>query len=286
MLTKPWERRLAGFGIACFGVGNFVLSVHFDLIGRLYDFSRDGAYGFLSAEAILLAVNLTPVVLLGLVLKTIQLKSALKSQAATEAKAIRISLTDPLTGLGNRRALFRHIDSLAKINWRRSEGHVTTMIVDLDRFKPVNDLHGHAIGDAVLVEVARRIERQLSADDFVARLGGDEFAIVLRKGSTISRCEALADLIIKAVSKPFGKGITAISVGASIGISRSPIKDASNRCLTTADQALYVAKRSGRGSFAWYSDKLETAARKARSKVSQPLPFELSRSFERPARGS
>ena len=124
--------------------------------------------------------------------------------------------TDPLTRVGNRAAFTAALRARLDQPYRVA-GSVTLLLVDLDRFKLVNDVHGHLTGDNVLVEVAQRLEESTRADDLVARLGGDEFAVLLASGVTSRTAREVADRITGAVAKPMTLGERTLQVGVSIG---------------------------------------------------------------------
>ena len=147
---------------------------------------------------------------------------------------------DALTGLPNRKAFF---DSLG------CGGGGAVLYCDLDRFKPVNDEHGHAAGDELLRAVARRIESCLRSDDVVARLGGDEFA-VLCEGATHEQAADLAQRIRVTVEQPFQILGVATSVGISIGMAHSSAR-IGEEILESADRALYRAKAEGGSMVRW-----------------------------------
>ncbi len=151
----------------------------------------------------------------------------------------RAAHRDQLTGVRNRRALFEALE-------HPTEGAL--LFCDLDRFKPVNDHHGHTAGDVVLRVVAQRIERAVRGEDLVARTGGDEF-VVLARGATAEQAAALAQRIRTAVSQPVQVGDATIDVGVTIGVSHAErIDDAT---LAEADQALVAAKAAERGTVRW-----------------------------------
>lgn len=163
---------------------------------------------------------------------------------------------DNLTGLPNRaqlnKALVRAADALS------SGQRVNFMMLDLDRFKAVNDTHGHGVGDALLVAAANRLTLLLGPDDIAARLGGDEFAI-LQQVSQESEKEArrLAERIVETLGTPFVVDGRELSIGASVGIARAPADGQTpHDLLTRADAALYASKRRGRCTYAFYSDEL------------------------------
>ncbi len=161
---------------------------------------------------------------------------------------------DSLTGLPNRARFTALLDAALE---RTTAGLAAynLMLLDLDRFKAVNDTLGHAAGDAVLVEVGRRIAPLLAPDDVVARLGGDEFALLQRVDGNdgVPRAERLAHAIVASLARPLAHGGAPVSIGVSIGIAGAP-EDGVERSvlLERADLALYVAKKAGRGRFARY----------------------------------
>ncbi|WP_306410729.1 sensor domain-containing diguanylate cyclase [Ectorhizobium quercum] len=163
---------------------------------------------------------------------------------------------DSLTGLPNRAYLNK---ALAKATDSLSDGQrVNFLMLDLDLFKPVNDTHGHAVGDTLLVAVANRLSLLLGADDIAARLGGDEFAI-LQHVSHDSEKEGrrLAERIVETLGRPFVVDGLQLSIGGSVGIACAPEagRDA-HELFTRADAALYASKRQGRRTYAFYSDTL------------------------------
>jgi diguanylate cyclase (GGDEF)-like protein len=168
---------------------------------------------------------------------------------------------DPLTGLPNRLLLFarlEHCIALAK----RERKSAALLMLDLDRFKHVNDSFGHFAGDELLKQVAQRLTSRLRGIDTVSRLGGDEFAILLEDLSHTQDSARLATEIIVAIGEPFylSNG-SEVRIGASVGISLFPEQGiTSEEILQQADAALYRAKADGRGNFKYYSEDLTHAA--------------------------
>jgi diguanylate cyclase (GGDEF)-like protein len=190
-----------------------------------------------------------------------------KAQEATDA-AHRLSESlarhDALTGLPNRRVFAEMLDKAVN-RARRGSISFSVMIVDLDRFKPVNDINGHAAGDDVLREIATRLGALARAGDTVARLGGDEFGIILdcvTPELTSEAASALADRIITSIGRPISIGDQTVEVGASIGISTYP-KDGndSEALLRAADMAMYRAKKEGQGEYRFFEQSMESALR-------------------------
>lgn len=148
--------------------------------------------------------------------------------------------SDPLTGLPNRRAFdLRLADEIERGG---GQSRFAIALLDLDGFKPVNDQHGHAVGDQLLCEIAVRLRRACGKDAMVARQGGDEFAILVPAGSPLMNT-SLADHILSALAAPYRIEGRLIRVGASIGVAAWPEGGTSAHGLfETADRALYAAK--------------------------------------------
>jgi len=156
---------------------------------------------------------------------------------------------DALTQLPNRVLLADRLEqALAYV--RRSGQHLAVCLLDLDRFKPINEEYGHETGDRMLVEFARRLERMLPAGDTVARLGGDEFAVLLSGLKSTDECDLLTRRIQAVIASPFEVSPgTTISVTASIGVRVVPPDDADpDTLLRQAYQMLYAVKRDARGN--------------------------------------
>ncbi len=174
-----------------------------------------------------------------------------------EEQLEKLAYHDPLTGLANRALFHRHIsDVIGRCERTGSTGAL--LLLDLDRFKDVNDTLGHAIGDALLVRVAHLLARTLGADHFVARLGGDEFAIVLEGLSESLNCESIAIDILGDLSGTTVLERVEIAVGTSIGIARIVEHGASaTDLLRNADLALYRAKEEGRGRYVMFEPGMD-----------------------------
>jgi diguanylate cyclase (GGDEF)-like protein len=157
---------------------------------------------------------------------------------------------DPLTGLPNRTALARYLGSL--LGHASARERVALLMLDLSRFKEVNDTLGHDVGDEVLSEVARRFSAQLTGRTFISRIGGDEFAVVLAGVAGHDAIEELAKRLIESLRAPIDSRGIAIEVGVNIGIGVAPDHGLDSReLLRHADVAMYAAKRHGAG-FEYY----------------------------------
>lgn len=161
---------------------------------------------------------------------------------------------DALTGLPNRRLFEDRLQSAIASALRHGE-RFALMLVDLDRFKGVNDRFGHLAGDALLVEVGRRLQLCVRASDTVARLGGDEFAVILGEVGGREDAVEVAGRICASMAEPFELGEGVAQVGASVGVALGPQDDADAEELQRrADAALYSVKHGGRGSFRFHGE--------------------------------
>jgi diguanylate cyclase (GGDEF)-like protein/PAS domain S-box-containing protein len=179
----------------------------------------------------------------------------------TDQRIAFLAHHDALTGLANRAALTQKIEEAAARQRRRGEPF-SVLLLDLDRFKQVNDTLGHPAGDTLLTEVAARLNGLVRETDSLARLGGDEFAIV-QAGETNQReaASALANRIIETLGKPFDIEGGDINIGTSIGIALAPEHDtSSDNLLKMADLALYRAKSSGRNGYRFFDPEMSEIA--------------------------
>ena len=176
----------------------------------------------------------------------------LTPQKLAEERLAELAVTDALTGLPNRRALDEHLAGALARARRRGEP-VALLFVDVDRFKAVNDAHGHGTGDAVLREFARRLRAAVRESDVVARLAGDEFVLLLESSGAAGELDpvCVARKLLTALAAPvdIGAGPSPAQVGASIGIAMSQRQDTPQQLLERADRALYRAKAQGRNTF-------------------------------------
>ncbi len=162
-----------------------------------------------------------------------------------EAQLARDATRDALTGLPNRILLMDRLRSALE----RAQRHgtlVALLFLDLDRFKLVNDTHGHSAGDRLLVEVSDRLEGLMRAGDTVARIGGDEFLVLCEEVESEAAAVMLARHIIAAVESPFALGRGAVYVGASVGVAISDGTTPADDVIRNADVAVYRAKDNGR----------------------------------------
>lgn len=191
------------------------------------------------------------------------------------ATAEQLAGTDPLTGLANRVGLHRALGGAPSA---ADDGHIAALLLDLDRLKLINDHHGHPIGDAVLVEIARRITRPTTPVTCAARLGGDEFVIILPSTphpDAPQRIEDYARTLWRDIGAPVTINGLTLSVTASIGIAVLPAACA-DQLLGAADKAMYRAKRTSAGICS-YQPHLDGSTRTAppttpHAPLPQPIP--------------
>lgn len=167
------------------------------------------------------------------------------SRIATDRLLDRAATRDSLTGLANRVGLERHVTGL-----REHGRRIAALYLDLDTFKPVNDAHGHAVGDMVLATIAERLRNCVRDGDVVARLGGDEFVAVIElpaEGVAADHAERVARRVLAALGEPVTVGAVSVTVSGSIGIAIAGAGEQLDELIRRADAAMYAAKRSGGG---------------------------------------
>ena len=183
---------------------------------------------------------------------------------------------DPLTNLANRRLFYHTLDEQIK-QAKRTHVPFALLLIDLDKFKEINDVLGHAMGDKVLMSAARRMSLCLREVDMLARLGGDEFGILLTDLSALNNIERVAECILSAAAEPFLLGKEKVFISASIGIAHCPADTISAKDLFKfADQALFEAKHAGRGCYRHFSHDLDDKA-EARMRITNELHDALAK---------
>ncbi len=164
---------------------------------------------------------------------------------------------DNLTHLPNRLMFNERLEHAIKLT-QRGEKQLALMLLDLDRFKLVNDTLGHLFGDKLLQQTAQRLQECIRSEDTIARLGGDEFAIILENVNSQDEIDAFARKIIKLFEAPFYIDGQELHISTSIGIALSPLNSSDMNTLTRfSDIAMYESKTRGRNQYTYFSDDLE-----------------------------
>ncbi|MDE2442237.1 MAG: EAL domain-containing protein, partial [Betaproteobacteria bacterium] len=182
----------------------------------------------------------------------------------TQRDASRLALFDSLTGLSNRHSMNKRLTSTL-IAYKAAKRCCALMMIDLDRFKQVNDTLGHPAGDELLKQVADRLKKVVPANCEIGRLGGDEFQIILPDIEDRGRLGEIAKKIIEMISQPYSIVGSRCVIGASVGVAIAPHDgiDADD-IVRSADLALYASKGGGRGQFRFYSSDLHSQAERRR----------------------
>ncbi|WP_427967251.1 putative bifunctional diguanylate cyclase/phosphodiesterase [Altererythrobacter sp.] len=174
-----------------------------------------------------------------------------------EEETERLAKYDSLTGLANRHRMAQIIDSTLTA-FRSAKRNCAIMMLDLDRFKQVNDTLGHAAGDELLKEVANRLKRAVEIDCEIGRLGGDEFQIMLPDMDDRGKLGEIASKIIAMLTQPYSLEEGRCVIGGSVGIAIAPHDGVTrDEVVRSADLALYAAKNGGRGQYRFYTGDLE-----------------------------
>ena len=185
------------------------------------------------------------------------LSKEVRARRAAEQIAHNLARHDPLTGLPNRRFFSEKLDHA--LQCRTAESHRTAVLMmDLDGFKPINDIYGHAAGDKALTVFAERVSNITRADALLARVGGDEFAIIQPDIASLDDPTRLARRIVVAVSEPIQIAGAALKLGVGIGIAIAPDDGATrDELMRRADRALYRAKAEGASTIRFFEPQMD-----------------------------
>lgn len=173
-------------------------------------------------------------------------------------------LTDSLTDVSNRFAYIERMDNLLESTSAISHSvQHAVYFLDLDRFKQINDTLGHAVGDSILIEVAKRLKQLLKNKDIIARYGGDEFVITLTNVKNVKEAAQFAEQIISSIEKPMMINGQEVFISTSIGVSVYPV-DGKNteELINCADRAMTYSKKNGLNGYSFYFDELQTDAQR------------------------
>ncbi|RLT92084.1 sensor domain-containing diguanylate cyclase [Ketobacter sp.] len=189
----------------------------------------------------------------GQIAQYVSVFSDISARKAMEQKLLSMAHYDNLTGLANR-SLFSDRLNTAILRAQRHHSHCALLFIDLDKFKPVNDQYGHAVGDELLQRVAQRLLEARRKNDTVGRLGGDEFVMIVEELSNADYAVSIADQVAKRMQEPFVVADHSVHIGCSIGIAVYP-QDGDNEVDLTraADIAMYAAKGKENASYYLYS---------------------------------
>ncbi|MBB4860781.1 diguanylate cyclase (GGDEF)-like protein [Novosphingobium chloroacetimidivorans] len=212
--------------------------------------------------SVALSIAMVALLIVGTGISTYLLEG--RTQSQSRDRLAHIAMHDALTGLANRHSFSATLESECGKLARYGRPFALLML-DLDRFKPINDTLGHPVGDLVLQRVANRLRQAVREGDLVARIGGDEFAIVAFGVADADQASALAARVVEIMSRPFVVGGSVAELGASVGIALAPDHGGeSEQLIQHADVALYSAKRDGKDRFCLFETEMMDAMQRRR----------------------
>ncbi|WP_161142230.1 putative bifunctional diguanylate cyclase/phosphodiesterase [Propylenella binzhouense] len=248
------NRRAVIDAIVIFGMAMAVrvVTLNLDLFERFHTYSRQHEDWQLDELAVTVAIMSVALLAFGLRRLSDQ-RSELGLRQAAEERAQKLALHDPLTGLANRRKFESEL-----VRLMQKDGEHAVFMLDLNGFKAVNDLYGHAVGDDILVAMAKRLSNAVKADTVVARLGGDEFAVLVPELSGEAGAARIAERLKRAFEEPVRADNIEHYLGGGIGIALVP-RDGrtAGEVLRRADVALYRAKEENKASYRFYDEGLD-----------------------------
>jgi diguanylate cyclase (GGDEF)-like protein len=258
---RRWEDRLVpGVLLAA-----AIVVLHFTGIAAFSVMPIAGAPASVNAPALsglAIAIAVVGLLLLGMGISTYLVEAGARS--FSRKQLAHIAMHDSLTDLANRHHFSTTLDEQCAALGRNGRPFALLM-VDLDRFKPVNDTLGHPTGDAVLRLVAKRLQLAVRKSDLVARIGGDEFAIIAFDLSSLAEAEAIAGRVVEILSRPFLVGGNMAELGGSVGMVLAPGHGLTGEELVQhADIALYAAKRAGKNRYCVFEPEMMEAMQRRR----------------------
>ncbi|TCD06498.1 EAL domain-containing protein [Erythrobacteraceae bacterium CFH 75059] len=208
------------------------------------------------------AIALVALLIVGVGLSTYVVER--KAVSHSQARLHHIAMHDELTAVANRRAFTEALEQECR-RMRAFARPFALLLIDLDRFKAVNDTLGHPVGDKVLRRVAQRLRKAIRDGDLIARLGGDEFAVIAPNVADAAAARALADRIVEIMARPFLVDGHIADIGASVGVCLAPLHGSDPSALVQkADVALYTAKSEGKGRFCVFEPAMSEALNRRR----------------------
>jgi diguanylate cyclase (GGDEF)-like protein len=241
--------------ISIFGAIIFFVEYFYDLAPKLFEFAieyRKWEIDNLIFDVFVLSIGFA----IFSYRRVKELAVEMKGRRSAELEAKKLSRHDPLTGLPNRRFFVEAFSDVLLTTTTYSRSAV--LMLDLDGFKAINDAYGHAVGDGVLIEFARRVSEIMRAGAVLIRVGGDEFSVIVPNIKSLDGPTALARRITAAVAEPFLIGHISTSVGVGIGIAVAPTDGMDPELLVQrADRALYRAKAEGRSCIRFFEPDMD-----------------------------
>jgi diguanylate cyclase (GGDEF)-like protein len=231
---------------------------------QLFDFLHDYAHrheGWQLDDLVMSLLSGSFISVILLLRRAGDLRREIGRRERSEERATKLARHDPLTGLPNRRVLNEDLELLlASVKATATECAV--FLIDLDLFKPVNDIHGHLVGDAVLIEAAQRLTEIVAPHGTVARMGGDEFACIVASKSGSDLPARLAARIVRSLAEPTLVSGVQVQIGSTVGIARAPQDGTSaSLLLRGADLAMYDGKRDGGGCYRFFHAEMDVQLR-------------------------
>jgi len=176
---------------------------------------------------------------------------------ASEQQIRDMAFTDSVTGLANRNLFTDRLDQLI-LSCERYHTEFALLFIDLDKFKQINDTHGHLVGDKLLSMAGERISASFRESDVVARFGGDEFLVIVKNTSDVVNIEQIAENLLKKLSRSYFVNNLELTITGSIGITTCPLDGrSSNQLIQHADKAMYEAKLAGKNRYRVYQHESE-----------------------------
>jgi diguanylate cyclase (GGDEF)-like protein len=254
---SSWQRRDRRDAVIILGIAVLAYSVGtaYDFALALFQFGIDHADH--EADDIIFVVFVLGLAMMVYAFRRYRdVSREIKARTIAELQALNLARHDPLTGLPNRRFFEERLEEC--LGPAGPTHQVAVLMMDLDGFKLVNDVHGHVVGDKALSEFARRVSVIVRADAFLARVGGDEFTIIMPKIASLDDPTNLARRIAAAVAEPFVVEQVTAEFGVGIGIAIAPNDGVhADELVRRADRALYRAKAAGRSSVCFYESEMD-----------------------------